>query len=217
MKKYPRTFHLPFSPEVHSDDKVINPMYLKNFIGREVVISEKMDGENSCLKGDQGVFARSHQIQTKNPWTTLLKQHYYENLQNINKDIWYFMENLYAVHSIEYKELKEYFLMFGAYLSKDDLWASWHEVELLSTTINLKTPPVLFKGEFTSIKDIQKWMDSEIKKPSKYGKEREGFVIRVSGAFRGEDFHKNVAKYVRKGHVQTDEHWTKNWKKAELC
>ena len=27
---------------------------------------------------------------------------------------------------------------------------------------------------------------------------------------------KVVGKYVRKGHVQTDEHWTKNWKQAKL-
>ena len=30
------------------------------------------------------------------------------------------------------------------------------------------------------------------------------------------DFPKYVCKYVRANHVQTDEHWQKNWKKAEL-
>lgn len=29
-------------------------------------------------------------------------------------------------------------------------------------------------------------------------------------------FARNVFKYVRKGHVKTDEHWTRNWKRARL-
>ena len=54
--------------------------------------------------------------------------------------------------------------------------------------------------------------------PSNFGKEKEGCVIRKANAFTDEQgFEKNVCKYVRANHVQTDEHWTKNWKKAELC
>ena len=40
----------------------------------------------------------------------------------------------------------------------------------------------------------------------------EGFVIRNIDQFKYEDFSKNVGKYVRSNHVQTDEHWTKNWR-----
>ena len=29
-------------------------------------------------------------------------------------------------------------------------------------------------------------------------------------------FSTHVAKYVRKGHVQTDEHWSKNWKESKV-
>ena len=45
----------------------------------------------------------------------------------------------------------------------------------------------------------------------KQNHEVEGFVVRNVDSFAYEDFSKNVAKYVRKNHVQTDEHWTKNW------
>ncbi len=41
--KYPRTFHLPWSPGLTKDDKRIEN--LDGFIGREVVVTEKMDGE----------------------------------------------------------------------------------------------------------------------------------------------------------------------------
>lgn len=44
--KYPRTYHLSSSPGKTSDDKVISDM--SEFEGKEVVVTEKMDGEN-CL------------------------------------------------------------------------------------------------------------------------------------------------------------------------
>lgn len=53
MKKYPRTYHLPFSPEVHSDDKLCDISDVKHIIDEkiEVVISEKLDG-GACLAFD---------------------------------------------------------------------------------------------------------------------------------------------------------------------
>jgi len=45
MIKYPRTVHLPFSPGATNDDKIICNM--DSFVGKEIVITEKMDGE--CL------------------------------------------------------------------------------------------------------------------------------------------------------------------------
>jgi len=54
--KYPRTYHLPFSPGVGSDDKVLND--LSAFHGRECVVTMKMDGENASLYRD-GFHARS--------------------------------------------------------------------------------------------------------------------------------------------------------------
>ncbi|RLC48833.1 MAG: hypothetical protein DRH57_01460 [Candidatus Cloacimonadota bacterium] len=51
MKKYPRTLHFQFSPEIHADDKVISLKYLGNFLQREIIITEKLDGAN-CVDGD---------------------------------------------------------------------------------------------------------------------------------------------------------------------
>ena len=36
---------------------------------------------------------------------------------------------------------------------------------------------------------------------------QEGFVIRLTNEFNLNDFQKSVVKWVRKGHIQTDEHW----------
>jgi hypothetical protein len=45
---------------------------------------------------------------------------------------------------------------------------------------------------------------------------KEGVVVRLAGAFESEDFDQSVFKWVRANHVQTDEHWTRNWKRAPL-
>ena len=43
-----------------------------------------------------------------------------------------------------------------------------------------------------------------------------GVTSRVTKTFEDKYFPYYVCKWVRPNHVQTDEHWTKNWKKAEL-
>ena len=44
----------------------------------------------------------------------------------------------------------------------------------------------------------------------------EGFVIRTTDGFPLSVFESHVAKYVREGHVQTDEAWRRTWKQAKL-
>jgi len=46
--KYPSTLHLPCSKQVNVDDTTALQGY-QNFVGQEVVITEKMDGENATL------------------------------------------------------------------------------------------------------------------------------------------------------------------------
>ena len=53
--KYPRTYHLPWSSP-SSDDRVASS--LNHFVGQEVVVTEKLDGENTSLYNDY-VHARS--------------------------------------------------------------------------------------------------------------------------------------------------------------
>lgn len=43
--KYQRTFHMPWSPGIHDDDKALPDM--SKYVGKRVVVTEKMDGE--CL------------------------------------------------------------------------------------------------------------------------------------------------------------------------
>lgn len=48
--KYPKTMHLPWSRSYTDDDKILRNT--DHFAGREVVITEKMDGENTTMYRD---------------------------------------------------------------------------------------------------------------------------------------------------------------------
>ena len=50
LQKYPRTFHLPISPGVSSDDKVHKDISILN--NKEVVVTLKMDGDNTSIYND---------------------------------------------------------------------------------------------------------------------------------------------------------------------
>jgi hypothetical protein len=77
--------------------------------------------------------------------------------------------------------------------------------------LDITTVPVIYKGP---------WNEEEIKsilpEKSTFGSHIEGYVVRNADSFSMGDYGKNVAKYVRKGHIQTDDHWMKNWRPASL-
>ena len=86
-----------------------------------------------------------------------------------------------------------------------------------ATAHNMLTTPLVYFGPIISVEWLEEFLASELKKQSALGGEKEGFVVRTKNRFHMDDFKKNVFKYVRKGHVQTDQkHWSKNWKKATL-
>jgi len=59
LTKYPKTQHLPFSPQVNDDDVVCDAKICSSlFCKKEVVITEKLDGGN-CQLFQQKVYART--------------------------------------------------------------------------------------------------------------------------------------------------------------
>lgn len=57
-----------------------------------------------------------------------------------------------------------------------------------------------------SICEMEDIVNTLMKNGSKYGDTIEGIVIRTKSEFSEPKL--NITKYVRKDHVQTDEHWT---------
>jgi hypothetical protein len=212
MSKYNRTYHLPFSPGATSDDKISRN--IDSLLGVDIVITEKLDGENTGMT-DNGVYARSHAAFTTSPWSREVRQlHDMKVRGNLGEEVFLFGENLEGIHSIEYTNLKYYFYIFG--VRDNNIWIPWKSVEEYSYLLDIPTVPVLFRGKVESEKELKALVEKLVSEPSKLGGEREGIVIRNSGMFHNDDFKDNVMKWVRKDHVTTDEHWTRNWQKSKL-
>ena len=107
-----------------------------------------------------------------------------------------------------------YFFAFA--LRTDNYWFPWDYVVMMSEIMEVPTVPVLWRGVIESEQQLRRMINEMMMLPSTYGSTKEGVVIRKVDGFDNEDFAKNVAKYVRENHVQTDQHWTRTWKKAEL-
>jgi len=223
--KYGRTYHYDFSPGTTSDDRINRNWReeVKSF--KTILHTEKMDGENTCLS-PLGVFARSHAAPTLHPWANHLKikqSVMATDLKENNLEI--FGENLYAIHSIIYPRLEEHFYVFGVRIL--DKWLSWEETKWYATMFDLPVvPELLIQG--TQDTDLIKQTVLDLaSKPSVFGSiqnntnppmdcTREGIVSRNIEEYDVDAFAKNVFKYVRKNHVQTDVHWSKTITRAVL-
>jgi len=221
-QKYGRTYHYPFSPGTTSDDRIQHDYW--ECLSRIPVLvhTEKLDGENNCLSR-YGVFARSHAAPTTSPWTASIRS-YWQSIKHDIGDLEIFLENLYAVHSIEYHHLEHHFYVFA--IREGNRWLSWEETRFYAGMLDLPVVPEikimetpLVQGAFE--KDILQITggggaldphDANTGLPVTM----EGIVTRDAGSYAVTDFAAHVFKYVRKGHVKTDEHWTRNWRRARL-
>lgn len=212
MSKYPRSYHLDFSPGATSDDKIAD--YIDSLIGIRIIISEKIDGENTGMNND-GVYARSHASFTTSAWSREVRQIHNQKVNgNLEEGVYIFGENMEGIHSINYTDMSSYFYIFG--VRDNDTWLSWDKVEEYSYLLDIPIVPVLFDGLVNSKKELTEIVTRIMSKPSELGGEKEGIVIRKYEEFQNDDFANCLQKWVRKNHVTTTKHWTRTWKKAQL-
>jgi len=215
--KYPRTYHLPYSPGATKDDKKLQDDWFEYYRGKEIVITEKLDGENVHMT-QQDCYARSDGAPTRSPWSRNIwdpQEGLYWKIKSLigpNETI--FGENLYGEHSIHYNKLDNYFHLFAA--NDGFNWYSWDNVKGFAQIMDIPHVPELWRGVVYNEKQLEELVNRFIKEPSIYGDTREGIVIRLVSSFPLDEFRNCVCKWVRPNHVQTDEHWTKNWVKAKL-
>ena len=231
--KYPSTGHWRWSPKVHRDDSYHpDPEF---FLGREIVITEKIDGGNTCLYHGQ-TFARSTDLPAHEGWFSMVKnQHAWKtgidhggNPQGIrfHQRYAYYGEDIYGVHTLEYDAVHpcHTYYLFAVLDMKTMQFVHWSDVHAHGCMLNVRRVPEVFTGVFGSTEELTAFLEEEREKPSELGGEREGFVIRIQEAFPYDDIievgkvrvMRNVCKYVRANHVQTDEHWKENWKPCKL-
>lgn len=214
--KYPRTYHLPYSQSKTDDDKTLKDD--SQFEGMEVVVTIKMDGENTTVYPDGYVHARSLDG-TGYEWQNWLKANVWNFCYKLEDNERIIGENLYAKHSIGYKfdNISDSFQVF-CIASKDDKdhWIySWDNIKLCCNILGLKPVREIYRGVYDKDK-IMKAFETVKNELAENGQDIEGFVVRNADSFAFEDFSKNVAKFVRANHVQTDKHWRETWTKNEF-
>ncbi len=190
---YPRTPHLPWSPGVASDD-VRARRDLPGLFGREVVVTEKLDGENTTLYPD-GLHARSLDSahHPSRAWVKALQSRIGRSIPPGRRICG---ENLYARHSIGYRELESWFYGFSVWDGEQCL--DWDRTVRFTRRLGIPVPPVLWRGTFDERALRALRLDTA---------RQEGFVVRTVEGFERAEFAERVAKWVRPRHVQTDEHW----------
>ena len=196
-RKYPRTPDHPWSPGVGSDDKVASD--LSRLTGQDVVVTEKMDGENTTLYRD-GFHARSPESGYHPSRSWLAGWH--AGIAHVIPVGWRVCgENLYARHSVNYDSLPGYYLAFSVW-DEADRCLSWDATLAWLAERGIPAVPVLFRGLLTeaALRGLVKQID-----PAR----QEGFVIRTTDGFALADFPTHVVKWVRAGHVASDIHWSK--------
>lgn len=197
--KYPRTYHLPTSPGIFSDDKVLKS--ISHLIGRRVVYTEKLDGECTSMT-NKATHARS-ETSSHHPSQSWVKQLHARIKNDIPEGIQIVGENMYAKHSILYDRLTTFFYAFAVIDLQRKEFLSFNETTDICFSLDLEYVPLIDIGTFNP--------QFEPLAHSNFGNVAEGYVVRTADSFPIEDFGQNVAKFVRKNHVNSDEHWKEHW------
>ncbi|GAB7110299.1 hypothetical protein JCM4814A_86140 [Streptomyces phaeofaciens JCM 4814] len=190
---YPRTPHLPWSPGASADDVRVGG--LSGFAGREIVVTEKLDGENTTLYAD-GLHARSVDS-AHHPSRAWVKALQGRVGARIPAGWRVCGENMYARHSIPYDALESYFYGFSVWDERDRC-LDWDATVRFLRGLGVPVPPVLWRGVCD---------ERALRRLRVETGRQEGYVVRTVDGFAREDFAGRIAKWVRPGHVTTGTHW----------
>ena len=192
--KYFRTFHLPWSESVADDDIVRKSPFCED---DDVVVTIKMDGENFTGYNSGNTHARS--INSGAHVSRDFVKAYWRSI-SYNLPIGWRVcgENLYAKHSIHYTNLKSYLYVFSIWNEHNEC-LSWDDTMEWADMLGLTLVDVIYKGKYDEAAIKNSFLP--------FKDEHEGYVVRNAKGFKYEEAPMNIAKYVRKNHVQTSDHW----------
>ncbi len=195
-KKYPRTFHFPFSPKKTDDDKTLSNC--DHFVGKEVVALVKIDGQNTSTYNNY-IHTRSLNG-ISHPSMDGIKGYVSRFQHEIPDNMRLIFEDVSIVHTIEYSNLPTLYYLISIW--EGDKCLSWDDTVYLSMILDLVTVPILYRGL---------WDENKIKSlytPYFEGNRMEGYVVRLADSFTYSDFPKSVAKFVSKSFEIGNQHWS---------
>jgi len=205
--KYPRTYHLPWSPGMNRDDRMMSDISV--FEGQRVIIGEKLDGENTSVYTDY-LHARSLDNDS-HPSKSWVKNFAFQRAYNIPQGWRVCGENLYAKHAIHYTKekgnaLKSYFYMFSIWNEKN-ICLDWDETKEWAELLDIPLFPVFYDGiwDMNVINELNKKMETNTNTI-------EGYVVRLAREYHYSEFKNVCGKYVRKNHIDNNHgphgHWS---------
>ena len=210
--KFPRTPHLWWPLDrAPKDDRVLDSASVREFLSGEIIVEEKIDGANLGLSLDEHgeirvqnrgswVDRRAHsQFHPMWAWISQRRAVLTDALQS-NRIL--FGEWCFAVHSVQYNRLPDWFLGFDIYdPGCGKFWSTQRRDELLKLTGVCEVPRIL--AGRTTLADLQDLLQSE---QSRVGKGPvEGLYVRREGP----EWLEARAKLVRPEFLLAiEEHWS---------
>jgi RNA ligase len=157
--RFPHTPHLAWlAPGAPRDDKVLLPQEACDFLAQEIVVEEKVDGANIGLSVDEhgalqvqnrgSYLAREASPPQFKPLFRWLAVRRGPLASALFPDLMLFGEWCYAVHSVRYTRLPDWFLAFDVYdRNRAEFWSVARRDELVNR-LGLNLVPRLAKGRF---------------------------------------------------------------------
>lgn len=182
--KFPRTPHLFCSPrEAVRGDHVFSEAEREAFLSGEILIEEKMDGANVGVSVTEGVIRaqnRGSYIQPPSdpqfqPLWSWLAERAPELTNTLEAGLVVFGEWCFAVHSVRYNRLPDWFLGFDVYDTKAKRFWSSDRRDPLLKSLGIQSVRKIDKGRF----DVERLRRLLISTTSAYGDQPvEGLYLR---------------------------------------
>lgn len=212
--KYPRTYHFDWSLSLKNDDRKIPNEWMEAFVGKEIVVTEKYDGENTSMYHDishaRSMDSRHH---PSRDWAKMFHgqiKHRFRDAAALilgdeerYADLRVVVESNYARHSIAYTREKGNALpsfCMGLSVWDRDGALSWDDSLMVFDLMGILPARVLYRGVWDEklLREMALDQDPDL---------IEGYVVRVVDRIPFGHWFLPAGKYVRAKHVNTSQHW----------
>ena len=248
--KYPSSRHLlplywydetSASERIENDDTELQT--IEPFVGKPLVITEKIDGGNCMLVSDMETPVRARNGSDPRETMEMLYKpgglYWQQEVnQKLPDNLQVFGEWVLAKHSIHYgcdcepacedtapgvskltgiDDDRAYFQIFGVFNTDWNTWLSWPTTEQIAQELGFPTTPVLYHEDSNDTATFETEYEAR-QTLLEYAHDvvdrgGEGIIVRSKFPFHYGQFTHNLGKYVRENHVKDDE---KHWSKRTM-
>ncbi len=175
-------------------------------------VFEKLDGANSGIYRENGktyLQKKGSNIDYSHPqYSFFSNQWYWLNkckIERLPDNIVVYGELLRCVHTIKYKNLPDWFIVFDIFDLKNNKYIEWGKVKKICNKAGLSTVPFIYEGIIKNKEHLEKL----VPKKSIYGNIIEGIVVK--------NYNNQVmGKYVKSHFIKTIEETNKHWSKKKI-